>query len=339
LSLDELRSRIALGAFARAQAELCEAAELDPADLELPGPEQLAERSAAGRGYLRPELAVLLGVAKLVVRQALAASPHAAAPELEPLLLGYFPETFRSSWPDAIREHPLRREIAAMVATNRLLDAGGVTLVTSLAADLGVSLADAAAGALRAEEVLDAPARRAAILAEPALPRATAYAALLEIDRGVRAATRFLARSPELVADAEAMARAREGVAALRGRHDLLTEAESSEAALRQRTLVDQGLPAPLAAEVVTASLADRALNALRTAARASVSPEEAARLLARIGDATGIAWVHQRIREIEPADPWERTALADLRGDLLDVQAAIAQSVLAGGAADADAA
>src|SRR5690606_39203616 len=83
----------------------------------------------------------------------------------------------------------------------------------------------------------------------------------------------------------------------------------------------------------------DRALNALRTAARASVSPEEAARLLARIGDATGIAWVHQRIREIEPADPWERTALADLRGDLLDVQAAIAQSVLAGGAADADAA
>src|SRR5690606_8887071 len=60
LSLDELRARRSPGAFLRVIEDLCEAAEMDPADLHLPDAKALAARAAAGRGLVRPELAVLL---------------------------------------------------------------------------------------------------------------------------------------------------------------------------------------------------------------------------------------------------------------------------------------
>jgi len=337
LSLDELRARRAPGAFLRAIEDLCQAAELDPAGLHLPDAKALAARAAAGRGLVRPELAVLLGVAKLVVRSALAGSAWAAAPYLEPLLHGYFPPAFRARWPAAIGEHPLRREITALVATNRLVDAGGVTLVPSLAGELGVPLADAAAAALVAEEVLDAPARRAALLAlgRPT-PRATVYGALLELDRGVRGAARYLARSGGLVLDAARIERLRAGLATLQaGSEQLLTPAELAEAAARRQALAADGLPAELAAAIAAAALADRALNVLRVCERTKAAPLEAGRTVARIGESAGILWLHQRLRAIEAADPWDRMALADLRWELLDLQRALAEGVLAAHPAD----
>jgi glutamate dehydrogenase len=337
LSLDELRARRAPGAFLRAIEDLCREAELDPAGLRLPDARALAARAATGRTLVRPELAVLLGVAKLVVRRALAASPWSAAPVLEPLLRAYFPPAFRSEWPAAIAEHPLRREIAALVATNRIVDAGGVTLVPALAAELGLPLADAAAAALLAEDVLDAPARRAALLAlgRPT-PRVTVYGALLELDRGVRAAARYLARSGGLAFDPRQIERRRAGLAALQEETDrLLTPGELAEAAERRAALAAEGLPPPLAAVVVAAGLADRGLNVLRVCERTGAAPLAAGRVIARLGERTGILWLHQRLREIEAGDPWDRMALADLRWELLDLQRELAEVVLATGAAD----
>jgi len=331
LSLDELRARRSPGAFLRAIEELCHAAELDPAGLRLPDAKALATRASAGRGLVRPELAVLLGVAKLVVRSALAASPWAASPYLEPLLQGYFPPGFRAEWPAAIGEHPLRREITALVATNRLVDAGGVTLVPALAGDLGAPFADAAAAALLAEDVLDAPARRAALLAlgRPT-PRITVYGALLELDRGVRAAARYLARSGALALDAARVERLRAGLATLQADAErLLTPGELAEANARRDALRADGLPPELASAVAAAGLADRGLNVLRVCERTAAAPLDAGRMLARIGEGTGILWLHQRLRAMDAGDPWDRMALADLRWELLDLQRALAEAVL----------
>ncbi len=337
LSLDELRARRAPGAFLHAIEELCAAADLDPGALRLPDGKALAARAAAGRSLVRPELAVLLGIAKLVVRQALAASPWSEAPYLEPLLQGYFPPRFRAEWPAAIGEHPLRREITALVATNRLVDAGGVTLVPALAGELGVSFADAAAAALLAEDVLEAPVRRAALLAlgRPT-PRVTVYGALLELDRGVRATARYLARSGVLALDPARVERLRAGLAGLQAEAErLLTPAELAEAAARRDALAADGLPPELAGAVASAAFADRGLNVLSVAERTGTAPLDAGRALARIGEGAGILWLHQRLRAIDPGDPWDRLALADLRWELLDLQRALAEAVLRAGPAD----
>jgi glutamate dehydrogenase len=99
---------------------LCDEADVDPAALTF----RTSASAAQGRGFVRPEVAVMLGLAKLVTRNALALDAMVDAAYLAPLFAGYFPPAFREAWPDALREHRLRREITALVVTNRLIDAG-----------------------------------------------------------------------------------------------------------------------------------------------------------------------------------------------------------------------
>jgi NAD-specific glutamate dehydrogenase len=172
--------------------------------------------------------------------------------------------------------------------------------------------------------------------AGPSAPIATVYAGLIELDRGVRAAARYLVRSGALALDAARVTRLRGGIATLRAAAEhLLTPAELEEMLARRQALEGEGLPAGLAAAVTAAALADRALNVLRVCDHAGVPPQRAGRVVAALGEGTGILWLHQRLREIGAADPWERLALADLRWELLDLQRGLAETVLS--AADAD--
>ncbi|HTY17534.1 MAG TPA: NAD-glutamate dehydrogenase domain-containing protein [Myxococcota bacterium] len=344
LSFDELRSRGETTSYLHAIEVLCDEAELDPAALQLPGRKALADRAPRGVGMTRPELAVLLGVAKLVVRRALAQSAYANSEYLEPLLRSYFPPALRDAWPDALREHRLRREIAALVATNRLIDAGGVTLLPALASELSIEIADAAAAALLAQDVLELPARRERLLAlSAALPRASRHDVLLELDRAVRAVARFLVRSGRSELDAARARRLRSGLEELRAHQgEFLTASEASQVEAREQALVGQGLPAELASEVAALPLADRGLNVLRACERSEVRPVDAARVYARLGEATGIHWLYERLRELEsgggalggtaPADAahWDRMVLVELRCELLDLQRELAEAVLA---------
>jgi glutamate dehydrogenase len=330
-SLDERRSAREPQLYLRAAASLCDEADVDPAALGLPDAKRVAERAAQGKGFLRPELAVLLGVAKLVVRRALAASPLVDLPYLAPLFAGYFPASFRESFPAALPGHRLRREITALEITNRLVDAGGAALVPSLATELGVAVSDVAAALLLAEDVLEIPPRRAQLLASRETPREAVYAALLEVDRGVRAVARFLVKSGGAALDADTVERRRAGLAELRANLDgFLSGVETDQARDRAAALVQQGVPEALAADIAMLPLADRGLNVLRLCERAPVSPAEAARVYTRIGEGTGIHAVHRRLRDAEAAGLWDRMVLVDLRWDLLDLQRQITEGVLA---------
>jgi glutamate dehydrogenase len=332
LSLDVLRSAREPDLYARTAASLCEEADVDPAALGLPGTKALADRRAQGIGFVRPELAALLGVAKLVLRSALAKSPLVDTPYLHEIFAGYFPASFRDAFPDALREHRLRREITALRITNRLVDAGGAALVPALVTELGVASSDVAVALLLAEDVLEIEPRRAALLALPAqVSRDAVHGALLEIDRGVRAVARFLVKSGGASLDAELVERRRAGFAALRA--DLggfLSEVETIQMRERAAALVAQGLPATLADEIALLPLADRGLNVLRLAERVAAAPADVARVYVRLGEAAGIHAVQRRLRDAEATGVWDRMALVDLRWDLLDLQRQIAEQVLA---------
>ncbi len=332
LSLDERRSRNEPQSYARVARALCDEADVDPAALGLPSDTALAARAAQGRGFVRPELAVMLGLAKLVTRRALAQHAIVDAPYLESLFAGYFPRAFREDWPDALREHRLRREITALVVTNRLIDAGGAALVPSLVAELGVPIPEVAAALLIAEDVLEIGQRRTELLALPSdVARDVVYDALLEIDRGVRSVARLLVKSGATALDAAAILRRRTGLAALRADTDaFLSDVETTQARDRESALQQRGIPTELARDLAMLPLADRALNVLRLCERLPIAPAAAARVYTRIGEGTGIHWVHRRLRDAEAIGLWDRMVLVDLRFDLLDLQRRLTESVLA---------
>ncbi len=333
LSLDERRSRQDLESFQRAIEFLCEPEAVDAGELRLPDARALARRAAAGEGLTRPELAVLLGLAKLRTRQALAESDLVTRAYCEPLLESYFPRTFRSAFPEAVRGHRLRREITALVMTNRLLDVVGVTAIPTLLSELGVEIPEAACALLLAEDVLEIPIYRQRLLGPAeAIPREPTYAALIETDRAVRHVARFLVRSGSNEPDPRRLERLRAGLAELRDhRGEFLSAGEAEQVERRRDALVEQGLPENLAMDVAVLPLADRGLNIVRICEEVPVAPLLAARVYARVGDATGINGIYRRLPQIRAEDLWDHMLLADLRWDLLDLQRELTEAVLAG--------
>jgi glutamate dehydrogenase len=327
LSLDERRSKLDPQAFLFAVDYLCESTGHDRRELELPDAAELAARRG-GAGFTRPELAVLLGLAKLHVRGALGGD----GPELRPLLESYFPARFRERWPEAAGQHRLRREIAALVLTNRLVDAGGVTLVPSLVARRGIPVASAVAAALSAEELLDAPSYRARLLSATGVaPREAVYAALRELSAAVLDVARHLLASGLDAPGEKTLHGWREGIFALRAPlREFLSPSETAQWDERRRRHAEAGLPAELADDVASFPLADRGLNVVRILERTGLPALDVGRVYARLGEGTGLNWVYQRLPAAETADPWDRMVIADLRTQLLDLQRQLTETVLA---------
>jgi glutamate dehydrogenase len=337
LSLDERRAKADPQAFLWAAEALCEGTGNRREELELPDAATVAARRANGLGLLRPELSVLIGLAKLHARAALNGDPLLDRPGFRPLLDSYFPERWRERWPNAVGDHRLRREITALVATNRLVDAHGITLIPSLVARRGLPVASAVAAALCAEEILDAAAFRARVHEGFAsLPREAGYTALIELGHAVGDVARYLLAAGQDALDETTLARWRAGLLALRDTaRDFLSASETAQWEERRRRLGETGLPAELAAEVSSFPLADRALNIVRILERTQLPPVDVGRVYARLGEGTGLNGVYQRLPAAETADPWDRMVVADLRTQLLDLQRELTETVLAEKPAD----
>ncbi|HEX2485177.1 MAG TPA: NAD-glutamate dehydrogenase domain-containing protein, partial [Myxococcota bacterium] len=339
ISLDERRSRDDPQAFLWAQEHLCQSQGVDPRELRLPDAPALQARRASGRGLLRPELSVLLGLAKLHVQGALAGDPLLDRPAVAPLYEAYFPSALRARFPDTLAAHPLRREIAALALTNRLVDAGGLTALPTLVAGRGLPVGAAVAALLGAEEVTDAPGWRARLVAAAA-PREAVYAGLLCLESSVADVARYLLASGLDVLQGDLALRLRAALDELRAHlREFLSAGETAQWEERRRRFADAGLPQALADDVATFPLADRGVNAVRVLAGVARPPVEVGRTYARLGEGTGINGVYQRLAAAEASDPWDRMVLADLRTQLLDLQRELTARVLAPGPADAKAA
>jgi glutamate dehydrogenase len=337
ISLDERRSREDPQGYLFALEYLCEATGQDPRELGLPDAAALAARRAAGTGLVRPELAALIGLAKLHARGALNGDALLDRPLLRPLFEGYFPERFHERWPDAARAHRLRREITALAVTNRLIDAHGVSLLPSLVARRGIPVGAAVAAALAAEEALDATGFQARLQAAlPSVPREAAYGALQSLSAAVVDVARYLLAANLDALDPATLGRWRAGILRLREpMREFLSVSETTQWDERRRRLAEAGLPPDLADDAATFPLADRGLNAVRILERTDVPPVDVGLVYARLGEGTGLNWVYQRLPGADASDPWDRMVIADLRTQLLDLQRQLTESVLADKPAD----
>ncbi|GAA4750652.1 NAD-glutamate dehydrogenase [Gordonia alkaliphila] len=114
--------------YARLLAELAEHG-VDLALETLPTPEALLARRAGelGRGLTSPELATVMAHVKLQAKAELVASPLLDGDVFSPLVRVYFPVPLRERFADGIDGHSLRRELAATMLVNQMVDDGGIT--------------------------------------------------------------------------------------------------------------------------------------------------------------------------------------------------------------------
>lgn len=317
--------------------ELESAGVVDRAVEALPTPQEMKDRTGAGAGLTRPELAVLLAGAKRSLVSTLLRSGVPDQPALREALVSYFPASLAGRFDHLLDRHRLRRELVASVVANDVVNRMGATFVARLSADTGAAAPAVAAAYWIARGVVDAPSywerlhTAAGGDSETAVPAPTAFvAAAPGLSDLLEALTRTYLRRGEADGIAGAVDRDRSALAELAAAVDGLGSPYRRRLRSRRAdTLVDGGLDPSLAVEwagLPELEIGPDAAALARMTGRSIVGVAEA---VLQLGESLGLDRLRDRLRLATPAGRWGRAAWRGLADDLDDLRRAAAERAL----------
>ena len=283
----------------------------------LPTSEALLRRGREGQGLTRPELAVVLSMAKMALQEATETLDPADDPLLAPQLLAAFPKPMQKSQAAAIRAHRLRNEILATKIANRIVNRLGPSIPINLSEEEGVALAQVATAFLVAEHLLDLPKlwRR---IEESDVPEALRIDLFQVAARSVRSHVSDILRSTDAEASVSQLVALlgpgvkKVGAAAAR----LIRSEVRNEAAARRELLLGRGADEDIVDKLIRLFELDGVFGIAALAARKQQDELELTKAYTTLGEALGIDWAQQQIARFIPSDPWERLLVAGLERD-----------------------
>ncbi len=333
LSIAELQGPAGIDQHGLMMRELERAGKLDRAIEFLPDDETLAQRQAQGQGLTRPELAVLLAYAKMVLYDALLESDMPDDAALESELLGYFPKVLQEKYRQQIGRHRLRREIVASVVTNSMVNHVGSAFVAQIASDTGRPAGDIARAYLVACRVFGLDALWAGVEAlDGKAPAAAQYTLFAEIAHAADGAARWiLSAVQDSPALAPAVERFRPGVAAAMAALDTLLSPEGRADTERQAAaFMEKGAPLDLARRVASLDLALAGLDFVRIAEPKKLDVAAVGRVYFAIGARLGLDWLRTQAQAAVAGGRWSKLAFRSLMDEIDSIQAQLAGAVIA---------
>ncbi|HEY6760114.1 MAG TPA: NAD-glutamate dehydrogenase domain-containing protein [Baekduia sp.] len=339
----EVRSSAArVFAYEDLMAALERAEILHRADEALPSSEDMAERRRAGRGLVRPELAVLVAYAKRLLTDALLDSDLPDEAAFGNDARSYFPRPVVARFGHLIAEHPLRRELIATLAANDVVDALGPTFVSGLTGELGAEPAEVVRAYRIAREVTGATQRWLEIEGVvQSLDADTAWTLLDGVDDLVAGVARwYLLHAPgadveATVAEAgDAFVTLGEAMAGLRS--DAWREEHETVAV----ELIDAGVPDAVARRHAFQRALRHGPDIIAVARHVERDVVEVAATFFDLGERLGLEWLEQEVLQLPAGTRVRRWAQQALLDDVLDARRVLSQKALeeAPGAEPADA-
>jgi glutamate dehydrogenase len=334
LTEEELRSPGRLAAYEELMLALEDDRGLVRADHDLPTSEQMGERIAAGEGMTRPELSVLLSLAKIAITTELLDSPLVDDRALEGDLLRYFPAPVTQRFGDLAWEHPLRRELLATLAANDVVDTMGQSFVFRRAVEFGASASAVVRAYLVARDVCDAPRLIAAIEATTVDPEVRWSLTAVVID-AVRQVSRWYLRN-DVIADEDL----RDTISQHRSAASALVERVEAEVVegLGGDMLVgwlEADVPTALANQVTCCRLLPLAPYLADISARTGRSIEDLITAVEALREALPLDTLQGLIASLPAATRVARWANQALRDDYLAAVASLAGLALTGNGVD----
>jgi glutamate dehydrogenase len=308
-----------------------ESVRLDREVEALPATAEIARRREAGAFLTRPELAVLLGYAKVDLAAHLLASGVPDQPAFTDALAAYFPRATVETYPDVIAQHRLRRELIATVVANDVVNRLGITWHLRTARELGASLAEVAAAYWVARAVAGADADWRAIerlgdLATPPLELELKG----QVDRLVDAFARAYLRQGAASDVAGTIARDRPAFAHLAQRIiDLASPRVRAAARAQVDHFVDLGLGSDLAERVVTLGQLAFVPDVAAVARDSGEDVVRVAQVFVRLSELLPLEPLHQRLARVKPSGQWERWQHRGLVDELRELRRTAAERAL----------
>ena len=296
----------------------------------LPSSTELRRRAETGAGLSRPELAVLVGYAKVDHRTRLLASELPDQAGLASVLEWYFPARAVSEYGDLLRRHRLRRDLLATVVANDIVNRMGSTYVSRVAHEFGCMAWEVAAAYLIARAVTRAEEHwRSVEELDGWIDTGLQLDLKAAVDRVVNACTRAYLRAgtTDVAAgverDAEAFTEFEKACVDLgptdrrRARRD------------RVRTYTDLGIEEDLASRLV--DLGDQVIvpDVAGVARRSKVSVRHVADVFFHLSDALPMERLFDRLVAYEPRGQWERWQQQGLLDELRETRRDAALQIL----------
>jgi len=299
----------------------------------LPDDETVAERHAAGIGLTRPEIAVVLAYAKMVLFEELLKSDLPDDPQLEGDLARYFPDRLRTQFHPAIERHRLRREIIATVLTNALINRVRPTFAWQMCDETGRGYADVARAFIIIRDSFDLHSIWSAVeRLDNKIPAATQIELLVTVAKLLERAMLWLLRTGGEQLDLAAnVAEFRPRIEAMQTDFvSLLPAAMLGRVRLRQAELTEKGAPEELALRVAHLEVVSSAMDIIRLAqAESAQKVESVAGIYFSIGERFNIDRLRTASSSITAETVWQKNALSAAIDDLNTYQSVLAARVI----------
>ncbi len=304
----------------------------------LPTDKQLAERQSASSGLQAPELAVMIAYTKNANIAEIMKTDLPDDPALEEDLLQYFPTPLRERYPDEIRRHRLRREIAATQLMNQLVNLAGISYDHRMTEDTGASVTDVARAWLTVREILDFPAWWAEISELDGLQLEDQLDLYLDCRRTAERCSMWFMRHRRPPIDIAAeVAMFREPVLELAsGMPECMGGAIGDAAGELARLRIEQGVPESLAVRSSAWRVLHTAFDMVELGNRTGHTPLTVAESYWALFDRFELLWLWDGIGALPRSDRWQTQARSALRDDLLGVMFGLTANVLEHGSVGA---
>ena len=249
ISLSERKGAANREEFARLMSVLESQGRLNRKVETLPDDAELAERYLTGRPLTRPEIAVLLSYAKIVLFDALIESPLPDDPYFLTILKDYFPGRMQKLYAADIEQHRLHREIIATALANEAINRGGPGFIQQMSDTTGAAAANVVKAAFLVRDGFDLPKLWTQIDAlDGKIPGQLQNDLYARVSEMFAEATRLVLQTQAGSGDMNtAMTRLKAAIKGLRG---AIKDSATIDAASRASVLQEQGVPADLAGEI-----------------------------------------------------------------------------------------
>nr|WP_314442155.1 NAD-glutamate dehydrogenase domain-containing protein [uncultured Sphingomonas sp.] len=276
--------------------------------------DELLRRAGDNRGLTRPELAVLLSLAKLSLQDAAEELRLNQDPLMHEQLLAAFPAALREAHRDALLRHRLGNEIIATKVANRFVNRMGPSVALDLTEEEGSSLAQVVAAFLTAERLLkldllwqrieDAPVSEAVRLDLFAMAAQSVRSHMSDILRagsGETSVSELVALLEPGLGKIDAAARS------------IIRDEVKSQAGALQTSLEPLGAGDAIVRGLVKLYELDGVFGIAGLSARKGMDALALTQAYVRIGEALGIDWAQSQALRLQPTDQWERLLVAGL--------------------------
>lgn len=294
----------------------------------LPDDKTIHERQAAGNGLTRPELAVLLAYSKISIKHEILNSDIPDDPFFDSMLETAFPKLLCEKYPEALRKHPLRREIIATQLSNQVVNAMGITFAYRLQIETGANIAEI----VRAHAVVTQIYQTMHLqdLIESLsfkIPIKMQYELLSHVRRLLNLATRWFLRSNRLAGDITQTVQHYQ--ASTQKLRDIVPDLmigftkEYLDSLINQ--FVSAGIPKETAQKIAVSRAMYTALNVIEVASQHNFELIKTALVYFTIGGTFNLVWFRDQIASDSREGHWNTLARLALRDELDSIQRQLA--------------